>query len=72
MIDILIMSWGVWGQTIERWYGEGLLQDVCYWDWFEGEPYFEIDRRKFIPVNAGMIPPFDEEIIEENTRIHSV
>jgi len=59
---------GVWGQTIERWYSEGLPRDVCYWNWFEGEPYFEIDRRMFIPVNARIVPAFDEEVIEENDR----
>lgn len=59
---------GVWGQTIERWFKEGLPRDVCYWNWFEGEPYFEIDRREFIPIDVGMIPRFDEEVIEEDER----
>jgi len=59
---------GVWGQTIERWYKEGLPEDVCYWNWFEGEPFFHIDRRAFAPINVWMVPPFDEEIIEETDR----
>jgi len=59
---------GVWGQAIDRWYSEGLPRDVCYWNWFEGEPYFGIDKRGFIPVKAGMIPGFDEETIEETER----
>ncbi|MCX7796248.1 MAG: hypothetical protein N2380_06995 [bacterium] len=59
---------GVWGQTIERWYEEGLPRDVCYWNWFEGEPYFHIDKRAFIPINVWMIPAFEEEVIEENER----
>ena len=34
---------GVWGQTVERWHGEGLPQDRSFvgrLDMFEGEPLF--------------------------------
>ncbi len=48
---------GLWGQTIDRWYDEGLPRDVCYHNQFEGEPFFKIDRRAFAHVNAGMVPP---------------
>jgi uroporphyrinogen decarboxylase len=59
---------GVWGQTIDRWQQEGLEVHNLHWDWFTGEEYFEMDPREYIPVNFGMLPAFDEEIIEESTR----
>jgi uroporphyrinogen decarboxylase len=59
---------GLWGQTIDRWYSEGMPQDVAYFKWFEGEPYFRLDRRAFAPVSVGMVPPFEIEEIEETER----
>lgn len=35
---------GAWPQTVDRWHGEGLPRDVAYFHWFEGDPYFGIDR----------------------------
>ena len=59
---------GLWGQTIERWGNEGMPLDSVYLKWFEGEPYFKIDRRDFAPVDVMMLPPFEEEVIEESER----
>jgi len=59
---------GLWGQTIDRWYDEGLPRDVCYHNQFEGEPFFKIDRRAFAHVNVGMVPPFEYEELEEDER----
>ncbi len=59
---------GLWGQTIERWFAEGLPQDVLYHNWFVGEEYFDMDRRDFIPINVGMVPAFEDEVIEETER----
>ncbi len=59
---------GVWGQTIERWQNEGLNIYDLHWNWFDGEEYFGIDAREHIPINTGMLPPFDEEIIEKTDR----
>ena len=60
---------GGWGQTIERWYGEGLPQDRSYvgrMDMFEGEPLFELDRRAFARLDLGMLPAFEPEVLEED------
>ena len=59
---------GVWQQTIDRWEGEGLNVRDLHWDWFTGEEYFGMDAREFIPVNFDVLPPFDEEIIEQTDR----
>ena len=59
---------GVWGQTIERWVGEGLNEFDLHWDWFTGEEYFDMDAREFIPVNFGMMPEFEYKTIEKTDR----
>lgn len=59
---------GAWGQAIEQWYKQGVPQDALYLNWFEGEPYFKIDRRAFAPINAGMIPGFEYKVLEEDER----
>jgi len=59
---------GVWGQTIEQWYQQGLPQDSLRWNWFEGEPYFHFDRRGFAQINIGMIPCFEYCVLEEDER----
>ncbi len=59
---------GCWGQTIERWGLEGLDIYELNWDWFTGEQYFDMDAREFITVDYGMLPPFEEEILEQSER----
>ena len=59
---------GVWAQTRERWAGEGLDEHDLHWDWFTGEEYYSMDAREYIPVNFGMVPPFEEKVVEEDDR----
>lgn len=59
---------GVWAQTIDRWEAEGLDIHDLHWDWFTGEACFDMDPREYIPVNFGILPPFEEEVIEEDER----
>ncbi|MBN1864279.1 MAG: hypothetical protein JW808_05210 [Victivallales bacterium] len=60
---------GCWGQTWQRWIEEGMPADEqLYNNWFEGEPYFNLDRRDFAKINQGMIPAFEYEVIEENAE----
>jgi hypothetical protein len=59
---------GVWAQTIDRWEQEGLNRYDLTWDWFTGCDYFDMDAKEYIPVNYGMLPPFEMEIFEENER----
>lgn len=55
---------GVWPQTIQRWEREGLRIHDLHWDWFTGEEYFGMDPKEFIPVNYGMLPGFEPEVLE--------
>jgi hypothetical protein len=57
-----------WGQTIDRWLREGMPQDSVYLNWWEGEPYFDLDRRGFAALNIGMLPGFEPQVLEETER----
>jgi len=60
---------GLWGQTRQRWFQEGLPKDQVYCgDMFEGEPFFRLDRRAFARVDCGPIPRFEYRVIEETDR----
>jgi uroporphyrinogen decarboxylase len=62
---------GCWGQTVQRWYDEGLPQDKSFigrGDMFEGEPLFKLDRRAFARLNVFMHPDFGYEVLEETDR----
>jgi hypothetical protein len=56
---------GAWGQTVQRWMGEGMPEDAVYLNWFEGEPYFGLERRAYAALHTGMLPGFDYEVLEE-------
>lgn len=58
---------GYWGQTLERWLAEGMPPEAVQ-DSFYGHAFFGIDRRDFLPLNFGLVPPFQEEILEETDR----
>lgn len=64
---------GVWPQTRIRW-GEEAAGAVAPfgWDWFVGEPAIGLDRREYIPVHYGFIPPFPEEVIEDTPEYEIV
>lgn len=62
---------GCWGQTVERWFAEGMPRDksrVGGMDMFEGEPFFGLDRRAFARLDTGMIPAFEYQVLEETER----
>ncbi len=59
---------GFWGQTIERWLGEGMTQEATRYATFYGNEVFGLDRRDYVPVNLGPIPAFEHEVIEETER----
>lgn len=56
---------GTWGQTVQRWIDEGMPEFAVYNNWFEGEPYFGLERRGFATLNSRMVPQFDYEVLEE-------
>ncbi len=57
---------GVWPQTIVRWRDESpeAVRDFT-WNWFWSEPGIGLDRREYIRVYYGFIPPFEFEMLEE-------
>lgn len=69
-------SWelGFWEQTIARWIREGLPEDVhlggaVHEVGMFGCEYFGLDRIVLLPLKImEMIPPFVEEILEEDER----
>jgi uroporphyrinogen decarboxylase len=56
---------GVWGQTRERWEAEGLAAEDLSWNWWDGEDYFGMDHRLFVPIDFGMSRPFERRVLEE-------
>jgi uroporphyrinogen decarboxylase len=58
----------LWSQTYDRWLAEGLPCGVLYQNWFDGEPYFGLDRRAFAPIDVRMLPGFEPEVLEETDR----
>lgn len=59
---------GIWGQTHERWFQEGLPSDASLGNFFYGGGFFELDRRDFVNIAVHMIPRFEREVIEEDER----
>jgi len=59
---------GVWPQTVDRWEAEGLDRTSLHWQWFPGEGALGMDVKEFIPFRAGLLPPFEEETLEEDER----
>ncbi len=59
---------GYWGQTVERWLAEGLPPEEASAGGFYGHDFFGIDRRSYLPVNLGPIPPLGPEVLEETER----
>ncbi|NLG49935.1 MAG: hypothetical protein GX552_07490 [Chloroflexi bacterium] len=57
---------GVWPQTRTRWRAEApdAVRDFC-WDWFYIEPALQLDRRDYVPMNYGFIPPYEREVLED-------
>jgi uroporphyrinogen decarboxylase len=60
---------GVWAQTAQRWRAEDPVATAeLRWGWFEGEDALRLDRREFISVNYGFLPPFEHRILEQTDR----
>lgn len=59
---------GFWGQTIERWLGEGMPAGVAEDDVWRGSGFFRTDARDFIHLNIFMVPPFNYKVLGEDAR----
>jgi len=57
---------GLWGQTLDRWEGEGLKPGSWHGldEWFNGQEALGMDHREFIPLNFSLIPPFEEKVLK--------
>jgi uroporphyrinogen decarboxylase len=55
-----VVHWTGWEETLERWYGEGLPRDVDQHEFFGTKPMWG-----WASANLGLLPAFDEEVIEE-------
>ena len=58
-----------WGQTVERWHNEGMPRDVDTSFFVNGNEFFGFDRWEYIPLDVGMVPAYDHEVLEEDERI---
>lgn len=54
------------GDTIKRWQKEGMPADVHI------SAYFEFDRYETAPINLGLMPGFEEEVVYEDERVKVV
>ncbi len=59
---------GAWPQTCDRWEQEGLDPTTLHWQWFPGEVELGMDPREFIFFRGEMIPPFEEQVLQEDER----
>lgn len=59
---------GCWGQTVQRWIDEGIPTDQMYWNFWQGEPFFKIDKHDYPYIRTDMIPCFEYNVIEETER----
>lgn len=56
---------GAWAQTRTRWKKENPAAVANFkWNWFTGEDALGLDRREFLSINFGFLPPFDVEVVE--------
>ncbi|OQX84424.1 hypothetical protein B6D60_09370 [candidate division KSB1 bacterium 4484_87] len=57
---------GVWAQTKHRWLKENpeALKNFQWKDWLYEEEAIDLDKRDYIPVDYGFIPPFKEKVLE--------
>ena len=57
----LLPQW-LWGETVQRWHKEGMPEDVHI------NEFFGFDRYEVVPINMGVIPLFEEKILEEDSE----
>lgn len=71
-LNVPFIEIALWGQTLERWYKEGLPEGALKHNgWFlEGEEYFGFEPREYIKINAvGPLPVMKYTVLEETDRI---
>ena len=58
-----------WGQTVERWLGEGMPSEVDTSFYVNGNEFFGFERWEYMPINVWMWPAFEHEVLEEDERV---
>jgi len=53
---------------VERWHQEGMPRDVDTHFYINGNEFFGFERWEYLPINVGMIPGFDYELLAEDER----
>jgi len=81
---IPLWTLGYWHETIKRWHKEGLPKDLCVEEYTgfgrASDPtgierireFFGFDRWENVGIYQGMLPQFDEQIIEEDEKYRIV
>ena len=60
---------GCWGQTVQRWLAEGAPADLIHWNFWQGVPFIKIDQHDYAYLNAGMMPEFEYQVLEEDADL---
>jgi len=55
-----VVHWACWPETRERWLKEGLPEEISEHDYFKAWP-----TCASLPINVGLYPAFEEQVIEE-------
>ncbi|MBN1809372.1 MAG: hypothetical protein JW909_09920 [Planctomycetes bacterium] len=55
-----VIHWTGWPETHERWYAEGMPRDVNHHEYFNAKPW-----SAGVGVDLGLMPAFEEELLEE-------
>lgn len=64
---IIDTEFGYWKNTLTRWHGEGLPKEIDNNE--KADAFFGFDNwSKVIPVGGGIVPRFEEQIVERNDR----
>jgi hypothetical protein len=63
-------EFGYWDNTFARWHREGLPEEVR--DNAAADQYFGFAQRAYVPVNMGLMPPFEPKVLEETDRYRIV
>lgn len=63
---------GVWAQTKQRWQQEGLATHDLHWDWFVGDPHWDLDPREYIKVRTDMFPPYEEKVLSRDGETETI
>jgi len=59
---------GLWGHTVEMYIKAGMPESAATANFFEGNDHLGLDRRQFVPLDIGPLPPYQDEVLEQTER----